>query len=83
MLLAVDIGNTSTALGVFSGERLVAHFRIHTDRMRMESEYRVILKNLFALEGLPPPQAALLSSVVPPVEREMKRAIEKLFGVKA
>ncbi|AMA75369.1 type III pantothenate kinase [Thermus parvatiensis] len=83
MLLAVDIGNTSTALGVFSGERLVAHFRIHTDRMRMESEYRVILKNLFALEGLPPPTAALLSSVVPPVEREMKRAIEKLFGVKA
>lgn len=37
MLLAVDIGNTSTALGVFEGERLVAHFRIHTDRMRMEA----------------------------------------------
>ena len=48
MLLAVDIGNTSTALGLFSGEELIAHFRIHTDRMRMESEYRVILKNLFA-----------------------------------
>ena len=83
MLLAVDIGNTSTALGLFEGERLIAHFRIHTDRMRMESEYRVLLKNLFALEGLPPPKAALLSSVVPPVEREMGRAIEGLFGVKA
>jgi type III pantothenate kinase len=82
MLLAVDIGNTSTALGLFEGERLVARFRIHTDRMRMESEYRVLLKNLFALEGLPPPKAALLSSVVPPVEREMARAIEGLFGVK-
>ena len=56
MLLAIDIGNTSTVLGVFSGEELVAHFRIHTDRMRMESEYRVILKNLFALEDLPPPR---------------------------
>ena len=83
MLLAVDIGNTSTALGLFSGEELIAHFRIHTDRMRMESEYRVILKNLFALEDLPPPKAALLASVVPPVEREMKRAIERLFGVEA
>jgi type III pantothenate kinase len=83
MLLAVDIGNTSTALGLFEGERLVARFRIHTDRMRMESEYRVLLKNLFALEGLPSPKAALLSSVVPPVEREMARAIEGLFGVKA
>lgn len=83
MLLAIDIGNTSTVLGVFSGEELIAHFRIHTDRMRMESEYRVMLKNLFTLEGLPPPKAALLSSVVPPVEREMKEAIEKLFGIKA
>ncbi|KHG66443.1 pantothenate kinase [Thermus sp. 2.9] len=83
MLLAVDIGNTSTALGVFAGENLVAHFRIHTDRMRMESEYRVLLKNLFSLDGLPPPKAALLSSVVPPVEREMKEAIEKLFGIRA
>ena len=83
MLLAIDIGNTSTALGVFSGEELVAHFRIHTDRMRMESEYRVMLRNLFALENLPPPNAALLSSVVPPVEREMKEAIKKLFSIKA
>ncbi|RTI02736.1 pantothenate kinase [Thermus scotoductus] len=83
MLLAIDIGNTSTALGVFSGEDLIAHFRIHTDRMRMESEYRVMLRNLFALENLPPPNAALLSSVVPPVEREMKEAIEKLFSIKA
>ena len=83
MLLAIDIGNTSTVLGVFSGEDLIAHFRIHTDRMRMESEYRVVLQNLFALENLPPPKAALLSSVVPPVEREMKEAIEKLFGIKA
>lgn len=83
MLLAIDIGNTSTVLGVFSGEDLIAHFRIHTDRMRMESEYRVMLRNLFALENLPPPKAALLSSVVPPVEREIKEAIEKLFGIRA
>ncbi|KGQ21252.1 type III pantothenate kinase [Thermus filiformis] len=83
MLLAIDAGNTSTALGVFQGEDLVAHFRIHTDRMRMESEYRVLLKNLFALQDLPPPQAALISSVVPPVERELKAAIRALFGLEA
>ena len=83
MLLAIDVGNTSTVLGVFEGDRLTARFRIHTDRMRMESEYRVLLKNLFALEDLPPPRAALISSVVPPVEREMARAIEGLFGVRA
>lgn len=66
MLLAVDIGNTSTALGLFSGEELIAHFRIHTDRMRMESEYRVILKNLFALEDLPPPRPPSSQAWSPP-----------------
>ncbi|MGQ9511536.1 MAG: type III pantothenate kinase [Thermaceae bacterium] len=83
MLLAVDVGNTSTALGVFQGEDLIARFRIHTDRMRMDSEYMVLLKNLFALKDLPPPQRALISSVVPPVEQELKTAIRHLFGLEA
>lgn len=43
----------------------------------------MILRNLFALEDLPSPKAALLASVVPPVEREMKGAIERLFGIRA
>ncbi len=81
MLLAIDVGNTSTVLGVFQGDDLVARFQIHTERMRMESEYRLLLRNLFDLEGLPPPQAAILSSVVPPVEGAMAQAIRRLFGV--
>lgn len=83
MLLAIDAGNTSTALGVFQGEKLIAHFRIHTDRMRMESEYAVLLKNLFSLKDLPPPQSALICSVVPPVERELQATVRALFGLEA
>ena len=31
MLLAVDVGNTNTVLGVFDGEEVVEHWRIATD----------------------------------------------------
>jgi type III pantothenate kinase len=48
MLLAVDIGNTNVALGVFSGERLQATWRIATVHDRMPDEYGVLLGQLFA-----------------------------------
>lgn len=66
MLLAVDIGNTSTALGLFSGEELIAHFRIHTDRMRMESEYRVILKTSSPWRTSRPPRPPSSQAWSPP-----------------
>jgi uncharacterized protein (DUF1786 family) len=31
MLLAIDVGNTHTVLGVFNEDRLVAHWRIRTN----------------------------------------------------
>ncbi len=31
MLLAIDVGNTNTVLGVFDGEDVVEHWRISTD----------------------------------------------------
>ena len=30
MLLALDVGNTETTLGLFQGERLAAHWRLHS-----------------------------------------------------
>ena len=32
MLLAVDIGNTNIALGVFDGEKLIQHWKIRSDQ---------------------------------------------------
>ena len=32
MLLAVDVGNTQTHVGLFRGEELLEHWRFHTSR---------------------------------------------------
>ncbi len=79
MLLAVDVGNTSTVLGLYDGKSLCAHWRVATDRLRMADEYAVLLKNLLELDGLMVPDRAIISSVVPPVERELSAALKRFW----
>ena len=81
MLLAVDVGNTTTVLGVYRDEDLIASWRVATDRMRMADEYAVLLGRLFELEGLEPPDRAIVSSVVPPVAPELSDALKRYWGV--
>ncbi|MBI3940059.1 MAG: type III pantothenate kinase [Acidobacteria bacterium] len=78
MLLAIDIGNTSTVLGVFDGERLLCCWRLATERDRTADEYGILCRNLFSLWNLDRNriEAIVVSSVVPPVNariREMSR----------
>ena len=46
MLLAIDVGNTNTVLGVFEGEEIVEHWRITTDARRTADELAVLLQGL-------------------------------------
>ncbi len=39
MILAIDVGNTNTVLGVFDGEELLADYRVSTDRQRTADEW--------------------------------------------
>jgi type III pantothenate kinase len=81
MLLAVDVGNTSTVIGLFRESELLAHWRLATERMRMADQYAVLLKNLFELSRAPAPDRAIVSSVVPPVERELAAALRRYWGI--
>lgn len=81
MLLAVDVGNTSTVLGMFEDGELVANWRVATNRLRMADQYAVFFKSLFELEGVTPPDSAIISSVAPPVERELAQALHRYWGV--
>lgn len=67
MLLAMDIGNTNTVIGLFDGDRRVGTWRIRTVGDSTADEYWVILRNLVATVSLEPPavDAAILSCVVP------------------
>ena len=81
MLLAVDVGNTSTVLGLYRGTSLEAHWRISTDARRMADQYGVLLRNLLALDGTDPPRRAVVSSVVPHAAREIADALRRWYGV--
>ncbi len=83
MLLAVDVGNTNTVLGVFQGKTLRQHWRVETSHTRTADEYGSQLRQLFALDGLDPAQvkAVVVSSVVPPLANTLARMGERWFGV--
>ena len=69
MLLAVDVGNTQTVLGLFSEERLAGHWRISTNASLTADELRANVAGLLALDGLSWGDVAsvILASVVPRV----------------
>jgi type III pantothenate kinase len=85
MLLAVDIGNTSIAIGIFDGERLVKHWNIRSEREKTSDEYGITLLNLLSVSGLEASDinTAILSSVVPPLTPVFQELTRNLFQVKS
>ncbi len=81
-LLAVDVGNTNTVLGIFREGELVAHWRIETVAARTSDEYAVQLKTLLDLEGLPwgTLRGGIISSVVPPVVFGLQQFFKRYCG---
>ena len=77
MLLAVDVGNTQTVLGLYGGERLTDHWRLATDRNRTGDELGVVLAGLLDLDGV---DGICLSSTVPALVREWERLAERWAG---
>ena len=85
MLLAVDVGNTNTVLGVFRGKELVAHWRLTTARDQTVDEYGILTRDLFTLAELEPREigGVIISSVVPPLNATLAGMAERYFGHKA
>ncbi|MGB6723320.1 MAG: type III pantothenate kinase [Terracidiphilus sp.] len=87
MLLALDVGNTNTVLGLYridgSGPELAANWRVTTHRSRTVDEYGVLFVNLFEMHGLSASQVThiIVASVVPPVDSTLRRVCEKYFHV--
>ena len=52
MLLAVDVGNSQTVVGLFSGNTLVEQWRISTESGRTPDEFALIFKGLLAFADL-------------------------------
>jgi len=97
MLLALDVGNTNTKLGLYRldveglgsdtpasgiGE-LAANWRLTTHRTQTVDEYGALFINLFNMRGIDPGQVKhiILSSVVPPIESTLRQMCETYFHI--
>ncbi len=77
MLLAIDVGNTNTVLGLFAGEQLVRDYRVKTDARTTADEYRLTFGGL--LRDDPDISGVALLSTVPAVLREMREMLERYY----
>lgn len=85
MILTIDIGNTSIALGGFEGDKLCFVVRISTDTTKTEDEYASKILNILNLHGVNRDNidGAIISSVVPPLNTIIKSAIKLAYNVDA
>lgn len=75
MLLCIDVGNSSTVLGLFDGVELVQHWRVSTSEQRTSDEWHLLVDGLLRATGSRLDGISLCSTVpaVLPELREMMR----------
>jgi type III pantothenate kinase len=85
LLLAIDIGNTSIAIGLFDEAELVATFRVATDQDNFPDEYAMLVLGLLQTAGIEPGrvQAAIMSSTVPSLLATFRQVCRRYFDVDA
>lgn len=86
MLLAVDVGNTQTHLGVFDRGDLLYEWRASTDAGRTADELALMFGQFLALADLSFTRSitgVAISSVVPPATQELREMTLKYFGFPA
>lgn len=85
MLLAIDVGNTNTVIGLFEGSELVRSWRLTTSARQTVDEYGILFRNLFEPAGYRAEQVThgIISCVVPPLQDTLKAMCRDYFGIKA
>jgi type III pantothenate kinase len=74
VLLAVDVGNTQTVFGLYSGDALGERFRIATESQRTGDELGALLADFLDFDAL---DGIALSSTVPRLIREYEHVAER------
>jgi len=83
VLLAIDVGNTNTVLGLYdSAGALAHHFRIATNRAATSDEVAELVLSLVERRKIPVAAVtgSILASVVPQLNRIFVEACTKAFG---
>jgi type III pantothenate kinase len=90
MLLAIDVGNSNTVMGLFKlgtengPATMVADWRITTPYKQTPDELGVVLQTLFGMRGLKTEEVdgIAISSVVPPLDAALRQVCESSFHVR-
>ena len=77
MLLAIDVGNTNTVLGLFDGEQLLRSYRVKTDARSTADEILLTFRGL--LRDDPTVSGISLCSTVPAVLNEMRTMLDRYY----
>ena len=82
MILTIDIGNTNIVLGGFLDEKLQFVARVATHATLTEDEYAAKLLSILNIHGVSKDEikGAIISSVVPPLNSIMKKAVQFVCG---
>lgn len=83
-LLAVDVGNTNTVLGLWRGDELVRSWRLTSRRDATADEIALSVRGLFSSGHLGGPQElvpmrVIVASVVPSLRFPLRQALRQLF----
>ncbi|MGH8934354.1 MAG: type III pantothenate kinase [Egibacteraceae bacterium] len=82
MLLAVDVGNTTTVIGVWNGDELAQHWRVATDARRTADELALMFGGFMSFENLSFSRnvhGVVISSVVPVVTERLREMTKRYF----
>jgi type III pantothenate kinase len=83
MLVAIDVGNSHTVIGIYDGARLAYHWRISTMRERTADEHGAMLNTLLTSAGLSTPlrpEGVAVACVVPSLNQVMEQISRDYLG---
>lgn len=82
MLLAINVGNTNIRFGVYENKKMIAHWKLSTNREWTADEFGMYFISFFQHENLKISdiEAVIIASVVPPIMFSFEHAIKKYLG---
>lgn len=83
MILTIDVGNTNVVLGCVEDGVVVSCSRLATNTSDLPNDYAMKMRQSFAFDSIDYHEfeGAILSSVVPQVNRAIRSAVRKLTGL--
>ena len=82
MLLVIDVGNSNNVIGLFSGKKLLTHWRIRTEWNRTADEYWVLIKEFILMNDVEAETIddIIIACVVPPLVPILQGMAKKYFS---